>query len=88
MRRKKLSWDDEEKKEAIESSLLGTISCAICFRILGGKVLSWRIRGINSGGRLVPFHRILNYLRRTGGKSKVDLTCGDGADVVVMRAGG
>ena len=62
-------WD-EEAKEAIESSLLGVISWAICVRILWGSNLSWRMRGINSGGRLVPFHRILGLnLRKMVKKS-------------------
>ena len=62
-------WD-EEAKEASESSLLGVISWAICLRILWGSNLSWRIRGIKSGGRLVPFHRILGLnLRRMLKKS-------------------
>ena len=51
-------WD-EEAKEASESSLLGVISWAICLRVSWGSNLSWRMRGINSGGRLDPFHRIL-----------------------------
>ena len=64
MRARKRSWDEEEK-EAIESSLFGEISWAICLRILWGSNLSWRIRGIKSGGRLVLSHRISRYLRRT-----------------------